>query len=87
MKNRSPSHCWKWTLRVAIARSPALAEVRAQRDPGGVGQALDRLRVACQGTENTMPYILDAVRVYASLGEIMGVMKEVFGIYQEPNWI
>ena len=34
-----------------------------------------------------MPYILDAVRAYATLGEIIGVMKEVFGVYEEPTWI
>ena len=64
-----------------------LADVRQTRDAGRVGQALDRLRLACQGTENSMPYILDAVRAYATLGEIVAVMKEVFGTYQEPNWI
>jgi len=64
-----------------------LEQVRKSRDAGRVGQALDRLRIACQGTENTMPYILDAVRAYATLGEIIGVMKEVFGTYQEPTWI
>ncbi|MBN2148164.1 MAG: methylmalonyl-CoA mutase family protein [Anaerolineales bacterium] len=64
-----------------------LAQVRRQRDAGRVGQALDRLRLACQGTENTMPFILDAVRAYATLGEIIAVMKGVFGIYQEPTWI
>ncbi len=64
-----------------------LAEVRRARDAGRVGQTLDRLRLACQGTENTMPYILDAVRAYATLGEIVSVMKEVFGTYQEPTWI
>lgn len=64
-----------------------LEEVRRTRDSGQVGQALDRLRIACQGTENTMPYILDAVRAYATLGEIVSVMKEVFGTYQEPSWI
>ncbi len=64
-----------------------LEEVRRTRDSGRVGQALDRLRIACQGTENTMPYILDAVRAYATLGEIVSVMKEVFGTYQEPSWI
>jgi len=64
-----------------------LNQVRAERDPGRVGQALDRLRIACQGTENTMPYILDAVRAYATLGEIIGVMKEVFGMYAEPTWV
>lgn len=64
-----------------------LNQIRQTRDKGRVGQALDRLRIACQGTENTMPYILDAVRAYATLGEIIGVMKEVFGVYEEPTWI
>jgi methylmalonyl-CoA mutase N-terminal domain/subunit len=61
--------------------------LRRERDNASVGQALDKLRIACQGTENTMPYILDAVRVYATLGEIIDVMKDVFGVYEEPNWI
>jgi methylmalonyl-CoA mutase N-terminal domain/subunit len=64
-----------------------LNEVRSSRDAGRVGQTLDRLRLACQGAENTMPHILEAVRSYATLGEIIGVMKEVFGKYEEPNWI
>ncbi|HFC09451.1 MAG TPA: methylmalonyl-CoA mutase [Chloroflexi bacterium] len=64
-----------------------LNEVRAKRDKGRVGQTLDRLRIAAQGTENMMPYILDAVRAYATLGEIVGVLKEVFGTYEEPTWI
>ncbi|MFZ5858480.1 MAG: acyl-CoA mutase large subunit family protein [Chloroflexota bacterium] len=64
-----------------------LEEVRRTRDAGRVGQALDRLRIACQGTENTMPYLLDAVRAYATLGEIISVMKGVFGTYEEPTWI
>ena len=64
-----------------------LEEVRKTRDNGHVGQALDKLRIACQGTENTMPYIMKAVHAYATLGEIISVMKEVFGTYEEPNWI
>jgi len=64
-----------------------LEQVRHERDAGRVGQALDRLRIACQGSENSMPYLLDAVRSYATLGEIINVMKETFGIYQEPTWI
>jgi methylmalonyl-CoA mutase N-terminal domain/subunit len=58
-----------------------------ERDNGHVGQTLDRLRLACAGTQNTMPFILEAVRAYATLGEIVGVMKEVFGVYAEPTWI
>jgi methylmalonyl-CoA mutase, N-terminal domain len=64
-----------------------LVELRESRDPGRVGQTLDRLRIACQGTENTMPHILEAVRAYATLSEIILVMKEVFGVYEEPTWI
>ncbi len=64
-----------------------LKEVRKTRDNGRVGQALDKLRIACEGTENTMPYIMEAVHAYATLGEIVDVMKEVFGTYEEPAWI
>ncbi len=64
-----------------------LEQVRSTRDSGRVGQALDRLRIACQGTENVMPLLLDAVHAYATLGEVTGVMKEAFGTYEEPNWI
>jgi methylmalonyl-CoA mutase N-terminal domain/subunit len=64
-----------------------LADLRRDRDNGRVGQSLDKLRVACQGTENTMPHLLDCVRAYATLVEIIGVMRGVFGTYQEPVWI
>jgi methylmalonyl-CoA mutase N-terminal domain/subunit len=59
--------------------------LRRQRDAGAVGQALDRLRLACQGSENTMPYLMEAVRSYATLGEIVDVMRGVFGTYVEPS--
>ena len=61
-----------------------LRKVREERDNGAVGQALDRLRIAAQSTENLMPYILDAVRVYATLQEVMDIFREVFGTYREP---
>jgi methylmalonyl-CoA mutase N-terminal domain/subunit len=62
-----------------------LIQVREERDSGTVGQALDRLRIAAQSTENTMPHILDAVRAYATLQEIMDVFREVFGLYREST--
>jgi methylmalonyl-CoA mutase, N-terminal domain len=64
-----------------------LERLRAQRDNAKLGQALDQLRIACEGKQNTMPFILDAVRAEATVGEITSIMKKVFGIYQEPNWI
>ncbi len=64
-----------------------IAEVRKTRDAGRVGQTLDRLRIACEGTENTMPYIMECVHAYVTLGEIVGVMTKVFGKYEEPTMI
>jgi methylmalonyl-CoA mutase, N-terminal domain len=64
-----------------------LNEVRSTRDNGRVGQSLDRLRIACLGTENTMPHIMECVHAYATLGEIVGVMKKTFGEYQELSVI
>lgn len=61
-----------------------LARVRAERDQARVAETLERLRQACAAERtNTMPYILDAVNAYATLGEIMGVMRKVFGEYKE----
>jgi methylmalonyl-CoA mutase N-terminal domain/subunit len=61
-----------------------LARVRRERDNVTVEERLSALRDAAQGTENLMPYILDAVRAYCTLGEICGVLREVFGEYREP---
>ncbi|MDD4601431.1 Methylmalonyl-CoA mutase [bioreactor metagenome] len=60
-----------------------LADLRAKRDNAAVTKALGDLRKACQDDNvNLMPFILDAVKTYATLGEICGVMREVFGEYQ-----
>jgi methylmalonyl-CoA mutase N-terminal domain/subunit len=45
---------------------------------------LSALRDAARGTANTMPFILDAVKAYATLQEITDVFREGFGVYQEP---
>ncbi len=61
-----------------------LRQVRETRDNARVGQTLTALRDAArQPAANTMPYILDAVRAYATLGEIMDVFRAVFGDYAE----
>ncbi len=68
-----------------------LAQIRAERDNERVGEALAALRTAAESAAgsraNTMPYILDAVRAYATLGEITDVFRAAFGTYEEPNWI
>lgn len=60
-----------------------LAELRSKRDNQAVQTTLEALKKACEGTENVMPFILDAVKTYATLGEVCGVMREVFGEYQQ----
>ncbi|WP_376796155.1 methylmalonyl-CoA mutase [Thermogemmatispora sp.] len=61
-----------------------LNRVRRERDQAAVRKALDNLRRAAEGTENTMPAIIEAVKAYATLGEIMDVFRSVFGEYTEP---
>jgi methylmalonyl-CoA mutase, N-terminal domain len=60
-----------------------LTALRKRRDLSRVEQSLDALKRAAEGTENTMPRILDAVRAYATLGEICDALRGVFGSYQE----
>jgi methylmalonyl-CoA mutase N-terminal domain/subunit len=43
------------------------------------------LKAAAKGTENIMPYIIEAVREYASIGEIINALKEIFGTYIEDS--
>jgi methylmalonyl-CoA mutase, N-terminal domain len=61
-----------------------LNRVRRERDQAAVKRALENLHRVAEGTENTMPAIIEAVRAYATLGEIMNVFRAVFGEYMEP---
>ena len=61
-----------------------LQEVKSSRDEGKVKEALSGLKQAAQTSENLMPYILKAVRCYATLGEMTGIFKEIFGEFREP---
>src|SRR5947199_9558 len=61
-----------------------LNRVRRERDAAAVKRSLENLRRIAEGTENTMPAIIEAVKTYATLGEIMDVFRSVFGDYMEP---
>ncbi|MFB6152706.1 MAG: methylmalonyl-CoA mutase [Halodesulfurarchaeum sp.] len=61
-----------------------LEAVKAQRNDEAVQAALDRVREAAQGEENLMPPILEAVKAYATVGEISDQLRDVFGEY-EPD--
>ena len=69
------------SLRAQLER---LRKLRRTRDKKKHAAALDRLRKACESNDNTMPFLLDAVRAKATLGEICDVMREIFGAYEEP---
>lgn len=62
-----------------------LNALRRTRDNRAVAEKLRALERAARGSENLMPALLEAVRAYATLGEMMGVFREVFGEYQ-PSW-
>jgi len=64
-----------------------LNQLKEDRDSDEVNRKLDALRAAAEGTENMMPFILDAVRAHATLGETCGVLRDVFGEYREPIFI
>lgn len=59
-----------------------LHDLRLRRDNAAVEQCLSALKQAALGTENLMPYIIDAVRNYATVGEICHTLRKVFGEYQ-----
>ncbi len=66
------------------AQIERLKRVRSERDQSEVKRTLDNLHRVCDGTENTMPAIIEAVKAYATLGEIMDVFRASFGDYMEP---
>ncbi len=68
---------------VAHRQAERLRKLRAERSSDEVALRLGALRKAAQGSENLMPYIFDAAKSYATLGEICDAMREVFGTYEE----
>ncbi|OGL18253.1 MAG: methylmalonyl-CoA mutase [Candidatus Rokubacteria bacterium RIFCSPLOWO2_12_FULL_71_22] len=69
---------------LAARQAARLDQVRRTRDGARVAQALAALREGATGKDNLMPLLLDAVRACASVGEIAGVLREVWGVFREP---
>ncbi len=68
---------------VAHRQAARLKKLRAERSGDEVNRRLGALRKAAAGSENLMPYLYEAVKAYATLGEICDAMRDVFGIYEE----
>ena len=69
--------------RIASEQASKLSRLRHDRDNGAVQNALEELEQAARGSANLMPLILEAVRAYATLGEMCNVLRGVFGVYEE----
>ena len=79
---KPPEDLLKVDLSVGEEQHRRLAELRARRDGARVQATLAELRRTAQGTDNLMPPILEAVKAYATLGEICDVLRGVFGEYR-----
>ena len=73
----------KIDMKVQDEQIKFLKKIRSERNNELVIQKLETLKKTAEGTDNLMPFILDAVKVYASIGEICNTMRKVFGEYKE----
>jgi methylmalonyl-CoA mutase, N-terminal domain len=69
---------------IAKHQREKLAELKERRDTAAVQSSLEALGGAAETDRNLMPYILECVRAYATVGEMCDVLRRVFGTYQEP---
>jgi methylmalonyl-CoA mutase, N-terminal domain len=84
-EDEAPISVLQMDHRPAELQAEKLERLRRNRDSSRVQRDLDALAVAATGHENTMPYILDAVRASATVGEICEALRRVFGLYQESS--
>ena len=82
-EGEEPIEILKIDERVTQEQLDRLRQVKSERDPEAVRSALAKVEAACRGTENLMPPVLEAVKAYASLGEICDVFRKVWGQYRE----
>jgi len=75
---------WELDPALGARQREELARVKTSRDNALVARTLAALRETARSDRSLMPAIMDAVRGYASVGEICGVLREQFGTFQEP---
>ncbi|WP_028828602.1 acyl-CoA mutase large subunit family protein [Proteocatella sphenisci] len=79
----APTGLLRVDMSVGELQKSKIAALKEERDNQKVTQTLADLKKACQGEENLMPFIVDAVKAYATLGEISQVMRDIFGEYKQ----
>jgi len=85
IEEEKPTNLLRVDPSVRVAQINRLKELKSERDNGKVNKSLSDLKQGAQGDDNLMPFILDAVKAYATLGEICNVLREVFGEYQQVS--
>jgi len=84
VENETPLSPLSIEDKVSDLQSAKLRKLRATRDRVRICSTLAALKQAAQGTDNLMPYIMECVRSYATLGEMCDTLRSVFGEYREP---
>jgi len=79
----APTGLLRVDMSVGELQKNKISALKEERDNQKVTQTLAALKKACQGEENLMPFIVDAVKAYATLGEISQVMRDIFGEYKQ----
>jgi len=87
VEEESPKDLLRVDPAVRVSQIEGLKRLKSERDNGRVTGILGELRKAAEGNDNLMPVILDAVKAYATLGEICDALREVFGEYQPVSTI
>lgn len=82
-KEESPKNLLKLDPAIQKNQIEKLKNIKEMRDNKLVSQSLNELKEAAKGKENLMPYIINSVKAYSTLGEISNILKEIFGEYNE----
>ncbi len=83
IKEGAPKNLLRVDRRIQQEQIKRIEDLKSRRDSNEVKKSLEELKIACQGNDSLMPYIVASVRVYATLGEICNVMRDIFGEYKE----
>ena len=85
VEEEKPTNLLRVDPSVRVDQIERLKQLRSERDEAQVTKSLADLRQRAEGSDNLLPQILEAVKTYATLGEICGVLREVFGEYQQVS--
>lgn len=87
IQEEPPKGLLKVNPAIAEAQVKRLQDLKRRRDGRAVASALKDIETAARGNDNLVPRVFEAVKAYATIGEICGVLREVFGVYRPGSWV